>query len=196
MRKKRHTAKRVLQNIPNVIKFRIISFLFPCVYDFASFQFILHKQSFGPCLHAIEQAAPQPCCFVCGHLYHYNNYETFLYYFARNRLCLNCAYFWVRFSNFLNPRELCIRGGFVHYHPNADDDNDYLYSFDRISGMIQQIQEFHNRHFQDYVYPQLDIMVLYMFGNVDTYLDFLERRALYTIENVTCFRHQRVTLLR
>lgn len=180
--------ENVFSKLPNVIKYNIISYLFPTVVDDESMCRLVHEHFNYHCgIEIVWKKKRAVECVICRHFNTYDSFAQFHAQLSKQGMCLNCAYQWFRSSSYLNGLDLFVYNGFVYTFETSIDNNDDnpidpLYRFDRVAAMMRDIQLHTARCSQENTI--FDLLFLSSFWSLRDYMTFMRHRALLLIENI------------
>ena len=183
---KRHFRKikqyeRFFHRLPDMLKFKVISFLYPEVHDHRSFHKQIHRWKMTRCTSLVISCNPyytqcQRCYLPRDGL----QYDDFLYLLKNNFVCLNCMYNVISTTTFISDIylvvygdcvQMCSRDTYEAIHP--------FYQFDRIRSMMEELKTIQYRN--SYQTSCFDLTLLSSFANVFDFLQYMYQQAFNSI---------------
>ena len=183
---KRHFRKikeyeRLYHKLPDMLKFRVISFLYPSVHDYRSFHKQIHQWKMKTCTSLVVSCNPyytqcQRCYLPRDGL----DYDDFLYLLKNNFVCLNCMYNVVSTTTYLTNINLVVYGDCVQMCSIDTYQNIHpFYRFDRIRSMMEELKRIQYRN--NYQTSCFDLTQLSSFANVFDFLRYMYQLSFNSI---------------
>ena len=180
----------IFKKLPDILKYKIIAFLYIDVCDFLSLCKQIHIYSLRQCHYELYVYIPlHHTCSICHYSPNTRSYEKFESTFKNYHLCLNCAFDILSTSNFLNQKRLILKNNMIEECTLQvyESVNEY-YHFERIENMIQQLKVFHNRNRLDFL--MFDLNLLSSFWSVQDYLTYIHITSTKLIHVIDLFNIQ------
>ena len=165
--------KKIFSIIPDVLKFRIMSFLNYNIIDVRSLFKEIHAYNLNQCLYEIYMYSTNSnVCNICKSPRDIFSYDDFKKHMSKHEMCIHCIFHLVTSSNFINGLSLAINENKIKLISEDVYQNvNIFYRFDRIAEMLRILQLFYNRN--SFEVPIFDLSLLSSFWSIEEFLSYL-----------------------
>ena len=194
-KKHRHRSKKIsirLGILPEILKFKIISYLYDKVIDHRSLFREIHIYNMDQCHYEIVMLSPYTVlCKLCKMPRDTSSYDKFMRYLSKNEMCIDCAFHVVTRSNFLSDLCLSIHENRIKLIPEQLYHSVHTFNrFERVTVMLRSLQQFYNRN--NFTIPMFDITLISSFWSVHEFLSYIYYTSCNYLHVIHLFSTQRL----
>lgn len=178
------------RELPDVVKFKIISFLYTNILDKMSLYKAIHNYNMEQCAFEIYVYSSASClCKICKMPKDSLSYESFKKSLSKHEICIDCAFHVLTTSNFLLDLNLYVNENHIKLITEDAYQNIHLFNrFERVADMLRTIKLFYNRN--SFTVPMLDLTHISSFWSVQEYLTYIYYNSVNNINVVTLYSTQ------
>ena len=180
------------QELPDVVKFKIISFLYTTICDKMSLHRAIHNYNMEQCgFELYVYSSNSSLCKICKMPRDSLSYESFKKSLSKHEICIDCAFHVLTTSNFLT--DMCLYVNENHITLVTEDAYQRLHifnRFDRVADMLRSIKLFYDRN--SFTVPMFDLTHISSFWSVQEYLTYIYYNSLNNINVITLYSSQQI----